>query len=52
MARAEVIEAGFLVEAAGLEDVVVIDAAERSGLVVECIPQTVGTCARVDRRLA
>ena len=52
MPRAEVVEAGFLVEAASLEDVGVVDAAEGSDLVVGRIPETVGAGAGVDRGLA
>ena len=52
MPRAEVVEAGFLVEATGLEDVVVVNPAKGRHGVVQRVPLQVGACAGVSRRLA
>ena len=52
MPRAEVVEAGFLVEAAGLEDVVVVDTRIWRLDIVQRVPQAVGAGTGVNSRLA
>ncbi len=52
MARAEVVEAGFGVEAAGLENIIIVNAAKGRHGIVQRVPLQVRTGAGIDRGLA